>query len=142
MPIAAALIALVVLVAVATGAGVLWRARAGRVKDRSGERRLDAAILGEGVSLGRDGTVVLLTTETCALCPAARRTIRAELEGRDGIASAEVDLTHRLDLARELHVFRTPTTLVLDSAGRIAARAEGGLDPRGFREKLDTLTLV
>jgi len=134
-----ALLVLAALVAAATGAGLLWRARAGRVRERHGEQRVSEAELGPQVRFGRRGTVVLLTTPSCALCPGARRTIRSELAGREGIASAEVDLSERLDLARRLHVFRTPTTLVLDPRGRIAARAEGGLDPLGLRSRLDAL---
>jgi hypothetical protein len=36
-----------------------------------------------------------------------------------------VDVEERLDLARELDVWRTPTVLVVDAAGRIVQRASG-----------------
>jgi hypothetical protein len=43
----------------------------------------------------------------------------------EGVEYIEVDAESRLDLVRSLHVLRTPTVLVTDSAGRIVKRASG-----------------
>jgi hypothetical protein len=43
----------------------------------------------------------------------------------DGVEHIEIDAEAHLDLVREIGILRTPTTLVLDGAGRITARASG-----------------
>lgn len=43
----------------------------------------------------------------------------------DGVAHIEVDAERNLELVRALDIDRTPTVLVLDSAGRIVRRAAG-----------------
>ena len=43
----------------------------------------------------------------------------------DGVAHVEVDAESHLDLVRRLDVRRTPTVLVLDSAGLVRVRAAG-----------------
>ena len=42
-----------------------------------------------------------------------------------GVAHVEIDAEQHLDVVRRLGVVRTPTTLVLDAAGREVARAAG-----------------
>jgi hypothetical protein len=42
-----------------------------------------------------------------------------------GVAHVEVDAEARLDLVRELGIFKTPTVLVLDAEGRVVRRATG-----------------
>jgi hypothetical protein len=42
-----------------------------------------------------------------------------------GIVHVEIDAEHHLDAVRRLGILRTPTTLVLDAAGREVARAAG-----------------
>ena len=43
----------------------------------------------------------------------------------DGVSHVEIDAESRLDLARRLDVWRTPTTFVLGPAGEITHRASG-----------------
>ena len=42
-----------------------------------------------------------------------------------GVEHLEVDAEHHLELVRRLGILRTPTTLVLDAAGREVTRAAG-----------------
>ena len=42
-----------------------------------------------------------------------------------GVTHVEVDAEHHLDVVRALRVLRTPTTLILDPAGREVSRAAG-----------------
>ena len=42
-----------------------------------------------------------------------------------GVAHIEVDAEQHLDVVRRLGIVRTPTTLVLDAAGREVSRASG-----------------
>jgi hypothetical protein len=42
-----------------------------------------------------------------------------------GVRHVEVDAESHLDVVRALDILRTPTTLVIDEAGRIRGRASG-----------------
>ena len=78
-----------------------------------------------GVPLGERATLVQFSTAFCQPCRAARRTL-SEVTGMvSGVTHVEIDAEAHLDLVRRLDVMRTPTTLVLDSTGRIRRRAVG-----------------
>jgi hypothetical protein len=49
----------------------------------------------------------------------------------------EVDITHRPDIASRFNVLQTPTTLVLDNSGAIAARIGGAPRPEAVRTALE-----
>ncbi|KND46467.1 MULTISPECIES: TlpA family protein disulfide reductase [Streptomyces] len=105
--------------------GVLHRRRSGRVRvrGRDGDKRLDAAELGEG--LGERATLVQFSSAFCAPCRATRRVL-AEVAGMvPGVAHVEIDAEEHLDLVRRLDILKTPTVLVLDAEGRIVRRATG-----------------
>jgi hypothetical protein len=57
-------------------------------------------------------------------------------QAHDGVDLVEVDAAARLDLARRLNIYSTPTILVLGPDGAIASRASG--QPR----KADVLAAV
>ncbi|MEH0631788.1 thioredoxin family protein [Streptomyces bottropensis] len=105
--------------------GVLHRRRSGRVRvrGRDGDKRLDAAELGEG--LGERATLVQFSSAFCAPCRATRRVL-AEVAGMvPGVAHVEIDAEEHLGLVRRLDILKTPTVLVLDAEGRIVRRATG-----------------
>ncbi|KIH99379.1 hypothetical protein LP52_07685 [Streptomonospora alba] len=78
-----------------------------------------------GTGLGERATLVQFSTAFCQPCRATRR-ILAEVSGMvDGVNHVEIDAESHLELVRRLDVMRTPTVLVLDSAGRITRRAAG-----------------
>ena len=113
-----------VLVA-ATGAGLWWRRRDGRVRAMSGEpadRHLLAAL---GVHTGVPVTLLQFSSAFCAPCRATRATCRQFASDRDGVRHVEVDAESRLDAVRALGVWRTPTVFVIDAAGRIVSRVTG-----------------
>jgi thiol-disulfide isomerase/thioredoxin len=75
--------------------------------------------------LGEKATLLQFSSAFCAPCRATRRTL-AEVAGIvPGVVHLEVDAEHHLELVRHLGVLRTPTTLVLDAAGREVTRASG-----------------
>ncbi|WP_328540100.1 TlpA family protein disulfide reductase [Streptomyces sp. NBC_00344] len=114
------------VVLVAAGAfGLMRRRSEGRLKvrGRDGERRLGAADLGE--RLGERATLVQFSSAFCQPCRATRRTLTEVAGMVGGVAHVEIDAEERLELVRELNILRTPTVLVLDSAGRIVRRASG-----------------
>jgi hypothetical protein len=145
------LIALVVVLAVASAAGLVMRTRQGRFRparpaaaaagapadpgrSASPEGALSAADL--GAPLGARATLVQFSTEVCAYCGPTRELLTEVARDRDGVAFVEIDAAQRMDLTRRLHVLSTPTVLVLDAAGGIASRASGPL------RKADLLTAV
>ncbi|PSK99611.1 thiol-disulfide isomerase/thioredoxin [Murinocardiopsis flavida] len=115
----------------ATAAGLLWRRANGRFRRAAGS----AADEGEeaamptgtdlGAPLGERATLVQFSSAFCQPCRATRRVLAEVAAMVDGVAHIEVDAEARLDLVRALDIMRTPTVLVLDSAGRIRTRASG-----------------
>ena len=139
------LIAVVVVLAVASAAGLALRRRQGKFKLLTGTtspqspaeadpRRADphrtdphhvltAADL--GAPLGKRATLVQFSTEFCSNCPQTRRMLSQVAAENDGIDLVEVDAAARMDLTRRLNVLSTPTVLVLGPDGTIASRASG-----------------
>lgn len=119
-PIAALAVAGALLVGT-LAAGFVWHARDGRRHSGHG-RRVDAADTG---ALAPRATLVQFSTELCARCPQVRRMLGQVADAHDGVAHAEVDLTHRTDLASKYHVLQTPTTFLVDATGLVQARFNG-----------------
>ena len=136
------LIVLVVVLVVACLGGFGMRLRQGRFRSGSA-RSASSPAAGDvltaidlGAPLGERGTLVQFSTEVCAFCGPTRELLTGVARARDGLAFVEIDASKRLDLARRLNVFSTPTVLVLDADGSIASRAAG--QPR----KADLLAAV
>jgi len=77
------------------------------------------------VTLGERATLLQFSTAFCAPCRATRRVLADVADAVPGVTHVEVDAEQHLDAVRALGVTRTPTTLVLDAAGREVARAGG-----------------
>jgi thiol-disulfide isomerase/thioredoxin len=105
-------------------------AHAGEPTDADGSgaegRRLDAALLaGLGVEKGPRATLLQFSSAYCAPCRAVSR-ISAEVAREvPGVRHVEVDADEHLDAVKALGIWRTPTLLVLDPAGRVVKRATG-----------------
>lgn len=135
---------LIVAVVLALGFGA-WRAR---VDGRFGARRTprataaptrDAgatppteptawdAVVAAGLAEapGERATLLQFSSAFCAPCRATRRVLGEVAEVVPGVAHVEVDAEQHLELTRTLGILRTPTTLVLDAAGREVTRAAG-----------------
>jgi thiol-disulfide isomerase/thioredoxin len=123
---------------VATGFGLLWQRRNGRVSAVAQESgvgevgAVSARPTGSPLTqddlraaLGDRATLVQFSSAFCAPCRATRR-ILTEVAGMvDGVAHVEIDAESRLDLVRRLDVRRTPTTIVLGPDGQVTHRASG-----------------
>lgn len=110
----------------ATVLGLALRARNGRVRDAVG-RGLSAGLPDDVRRALRPGgvTLVQLSTSFCAPCRHAR-VLLSDLAARtEGLHHTELDLTNRPDLARELSVLRTPTTLAINERGTELLRVGG-----------------
>ncbi len=75
--------------------------------------------------LGERATLLQFSSAFCAPCRATRRILGEVAEIVPGVVHLEVDAEQHLDLVRRVGVLRTPTTLVLDSAGHEVTRAAG-----------------
>jgi thiol-disulfide isomerase/thioredoxin len=126
----------------ATVFGLVWQRRNGRI--RSGEPAADApgesvdpALLERlGVAPGADVTLLQFSSAFCAPCRTTRGVLADVARDLPGVRHVEVDAESNLDAVRALDILRTPTTLILDGAGRIRGRASGA--PR----KADVLATV
>ena len=106
----------------ASALGLALRARNGRVRDARAVELPDdvrRALAPAGV------TLVQLSTTFCAPCRHTRVLLSDLAERTDGLHHAELDVTDRPDLARELSVLRTPTTLAVDERGTELLRVGG-----------------
>ena len=143
---------LVVVLAAASAAGLGVRRRNGRFRalgsgqetvlagaDIASDSDAGNSVLTEadlGSSLGERATLVQFSTDFCVYCGPTRELLAEVARSRDGVALVEIDAARRMDLARRLNVFSTPTVFVLGADGSIARRASG--QPR----KADVLAAV
>ena len=105
--------------------GLVLRARDGQVRVVSDETDLRPLLVELGAVPGRRATLLQFSSAFCAPCRATRRVLGDVAGSVPGVAHVEVDAEQHLDLVRRLGVLKTPTTLVLDAAGREVRRAAG-----------------
>jgi thiol-disulfide isomerase/thioredoxin len=131
------LIRLLVIVAVLAAVTVAyrwWSGRDGRVRKVDVPGALTPDVL--GAPRGQRATFVQFSTPMCAKCPGTRALLVSVAGEQPHVNHVEIDAAERLDLARELGIMRTPTTLVLDSDGVIVARMDGAMTIQQAREAL------
>ena len=127
---------LVVALVAATAFGLYRAARDGRFRGTHPVRGADphaetpaaeSVLAGADLDheLGERATLLQFSSAFCAPCRATRRILSEVVELVPGVVHIEVDAEHHLDLVRRLGVLRTPTTLILDGAGREVSRAAG-----------------
>ncbi len=116
----------------ATAFGLWYRANNGRMRttdmhtagvDEHGGETIDAQTI--GVTLGTRATLVQFSSAFCQPCRATRQILGEVSDMVEGVAHVDIDAEANLELVRALDIRRTPTVLVLDSAGRIRKRASG-----------------
>ena len=119
---AAGVIVLGAVLVLATGGGLAWRRRDGRMRGSAVPRLTEDEL---GQPLGDRATLLQFSSTFCAPCRATRQLL-SDVAGRsDGVAHVEIDVAARMDLARELDIRRTPTVLVLGPRGQVTRRASG-----------------
>ncbi|MEV4410722.1 thioredoxin family protein [Catellatospora sp. NPDC049609] len=108
----------------ATAYGLVHRRRAGTVRAVPADDSTAPLLAELGV---RPGAVTLLqfSSAFCAPCRATRVILADVARATPGVAHVEVDAESRLDAVRALDIWKTPTVLIVDAAGRIAGRAQG-----------------
>src|SRR6187402_1814393 len=128
------LLGILVLLAAVTLFYRWWHGRQGPVQLVERPGALSAATL--GAPRGGRATFVQCSTPICAKCPPTRALLQRVAGEQPSVAHIEIDAAERLDLARELGIMRTPTTLVLDSYGVVVARMDGAPSEAQAREAL------
>ena len=135
------------LVALASAAGLIWRARTGRAKRvRGGEQIIlsEIAATKDGLPVTRFGQKVTFLQFSSEFCSACRQTAKlySELEQvHPEILHIEVDITNRTDLANKFNILQTPTTLVLDSRGRVTSRIGGAVKPQTIQDEIGSFEI-
>jgi thiol-disulfide isomerase/thioredoxin len=136
-------IALVVAVILAVLAlGIFWKLRTGRSKRVTNGQQIDLAKLGAVkngkpvLAFGERMTFLQFSTEFCSQCVQTARVYQELEQHSDGILHIEVDITNRLDVAKEFNILQTPTTLVLDKNGVVTSRIGGAAKPQTIQDEL------
>ncbi|MGW5672415.1 TlpA family protein disulfide reductase [Micromonospora sp. NPDC003776] len=125
-PSVTGVVVVLAVLALASVVGWWWRRRDGRIRAVAthGDDREAAALAAVGVPAGAV-TLVQFSAPVCAPCRATRRVLEGVRADLAGVHLVEVDVEQRLDVARALDVWRTPTVLVVDAAGRVVRRVAG-----------------
>lgn len=135
------------LLAVAVAAGLIWRARTGKAKRVSGGEQINLAEIGavkDGkpvTSFGKKVTFLQFSSEFCTACRQTAR-LYSELEQvHPEILHIEIDITNRVDLANKFNILQTPTTLVLDSYGRVTSRIGGAVKQQTIEDEIGSFVI-
>jgi thiol-disulfide isomerase/thioredoxin len=132
----AGLVTALAALVVATAGGLWWRGRDGRFRVVASPQPPTAQppnvqpptgpdLTRLGVTAGTPVTLLQFSSAFCAPCRVTRRVCAEVAERFDSVAHVEVDAESHLDAVRELAIWRTPTVLVVDGAGRVVHRASG-----------------
>ena len=135
------------LVALAVLAGLLWRARSGKSRRVSNGEKIDLAALGvikDGkpvTQFGKKVTFLQFSSEFCTACAQTSK-LYAELEKvHPEILHLEIDITNRVDLANKFNILQTPTTLVLNSRGRVTSRIGGAVKQQTIEDEIGSFEI-
>jgi thiol-disulfide isomerase/thioredoxin len=129
------------LVVLTTVAGLLIRAREGRAKMLPNTTRVTPEELGlrrGDLPFGSAATLVQFSSEFCTKCPATRVLLAQAAAAHPGVRHIDIDVTNEPDIANRFGLMQTPTTLVLDEAGMLAARIGGAPRPDALARALNT----
>jgi thiol-disulfide isomerase/thioredoxin len=117
------LITLIAVLFAASAYGIWHRASRGRVKGVPEISRSPLVEILDG--LGERVTLVQFSSAFCSPCRATKALLTDIAAKSAGVKHVEIDAESQLSLVRKLHIRSTPTTLILDSAGREVGRAVG-----------------
>jgi thiol-disulfide isomerase/thioredoxin len=142
MPLEIRLIIIAALVLLVVGAGFYWRITTGRAKRVADGTQIDLARLGATkngkpvTEFGKKITFLQFSTEMCSQCRQTAHLL-GEFESQNpDVLHIEFDLTHRLDVAKKFNILQTPTTLVLDSHGRVTSRIGGAAKTQTIQDEI------
>jgi thiol-disulfide isomerase/thioredoxin len=117
------LLAVVGALVLATVVGLVLRARSGRV--RTGTATGGWALAERTPSAHERVLLLQLSSPVCAPCRRTAAVLAGLATGTAGVVHVEVDVAEHPEVARSLHVLRTPTTVAFDRAGGELLRVGG-----------------
>ncbi len=130
---------LLVVVAFVAAAAWWYRRAEGAVRDA------DATFTpSEFRALGlpsRSASLLLFTAPACSSCAVAKRVL-GEFSDQHGLPLVVADVTDHADVATRQHVFRAPTTFVIDRSGRAISRMSGVPQDRDLADLRERLALT
>ncbi|MEY4494671.1 MAG: hypothetical protein RL570_786 [Actinomycetota bacterium] len=147
MPLETRIALVLGLLALALAAGLLWRATTGRAKKITGGEQIDLTEIGatkNGQPVTKFGQKVTFLQFSSEFCTACRQTAKlySELEQvHPEILHIEIDITNRTDLANKFNILQTPTTLVLDSRGRVTSRIGGAVKQQTIQDEIGSFEI-
>jgi thiol-disulfide isomerase/thioredoxin len=130
---------LIVLVALATALGFVYRSVNGRVRGADGRTIIRASDIPGIDALGARATLLQFSTEVCAPCKPTRTLLGAIAGESADVQHIDVDLTHLPSVASRFNILQTPTTFILDGRGVVRARIGGAPRRADVREALDRI---
>ena len=123
------LLALIAILALTTGYGFYFRARTGRLKDRTKKGSAAASSVVTAVEMGAEfgsvATLLQFSSAFCAPCRTTKVLLGEVAKEHPGVVHVVLDAESQLDLVRRLKIISTPTTLILDPNGAEVGRAVG-----------------
>ena len=135
-------VALALLIGVATGIGLLWRSRQGRVSRADGSTIVRLGDIPGIRRFASGATLLQFSTEVCAPCAVTHKLLDTVAAERPNVAHVDLDLTHRPDLASRFRIMQTPTTLILDRRGVVRARIGGAPRRDTLSAELDRILVA
>jgi thiol-disulfide isomerase/thioredoxin len=140
-----AIIAALVLLVV--GSGIYWRKTTGRARAVADGTQIDLVKLGATkngkpvTQFGKKITFLQFSTEVCSQCRQTARLLGEFEQQNPDVLHVEFDLTHRLDVAKKFNILQTPTTLVLDSRGRVTSRIGGAAKSQTIQDEIGSFQI-
>ena len=135
------------LLALAVLAGIIWKTRSGRAKKVSSGEQInltEIAAIKDGKPVTEFGSRITFLQFSSEFCSACRQTARlySELEQvHPDVLHIEIDITNRTDLANKFNILQTPTTLVLDSRGRVTSRISGAAKQQTIQDEIGSFVI-
>jgi thioredoxin-related protein len=116
------LLPLVLLLALTSITGIIYRAKKGDIKKGKRLQILESEI---GARYGKRASILQFSTTFCSECRTSKAIVKDVVKELTDISYIELDAESNLDLVRRVDIRSTPTTIFLDKNGYEIARAMG-----------------
>jgi thioredoxin-related protein len=116
------LLPLVLLLALTSITGIIYRAKKGDIKKGKRLQILESEI---GARYGKRASILQFSTTFCSECRTSKAIVKDVVKELTDISYIELDAESNLDLVRRVDIRSTPTTIFLDKNGYEIARAKG-----------------
>lgn len=131
MPFDQRLLTLAGLVLLASCVGFWLRSKSGRARRKNNGEQVELSEIrptknGKLVTkLGEKVTLLQFSSDFCSSCKQTSVLLEKIEKVTKGLLHIDLDISDRLDLARNYNILQTPTILILDSRGQVVSRIVG-----------------